>query len=132
KELINYAPCTIIPNMPHFIKGMVNLRGLVIPVMDLRLRFGVGEATYHRYTVIMVVQVEGRLSGLIVDAVADVLAVPHETVQPPPDHLSPLDISFIAGVVKVRGNMVILLNPERLLAKEVLLMSSPLAEEETP
>lgn len=123
RELITYTQCAGIPNMPAFIKGMINLRGMVIPVLDLRLRFGIGTPSYDPYTVIIVVQVAGRLSGLIVDAVADVLAVAKEGVQPPPDHLTNIDCRFLAGVVKVREDMVILLDPDHLLAKEALAMA---------
>lgn len=120
RELITYTQCTGIPNMPNFIKGMINLRGMVIPVIDLRLRFGIGTPSYDKYTVIIVVQVAGRLSGLIVDTVADVIAVANEAVQPAPDHLTSVDTRFLSGVVKVRDDMVILLDPNHLLARDSL------------
>ena len=118
RELISYPEgLTQIPGMPDFIVGMFNLRGLVIPVMDLRKKFGMSSEDLHEYSVIIIVQVEEKNIGLIVDSVADVIFVKEEDIQETTEMAVHVDIKFIKGVAKTKDEMVILMDIEHLLSK---------------
>ena len=118
RELISYPEgLTQIPGMPDFIVGMFNLRGLVIPVMDLRKKFGMSSENLHEYSVIIIVQVEEKNIGLIVDSVADVIFVKEEDIQETTEMAVHVDIKFIKGVAKTKDEMVILMDIEHLLSK---------------
>lgn len=124
RELIPNTPFTPVPNLPPHVKGVINLRGLVVPVVDLGQRFGLGETPLGKYTVIIVAETSARLTGLVVEAVADVVTLTRDTVQPPPaacNHEMALDMAFLQGVAPTRVGMVILIDPERLLARETLM-----------
>ena len=111
---------TRIPGMPDFIVGMINLRGLVIPVIDLRLRFGMDIGEYDKYTVIIIVQVENKMIGMIVDSVADVVYLEDEKTQASTDISTNIDTQFIQGVANIRDDMVILLDVDHLLSEQEL------------
>ena len=118
RELISYPEgLTQIPGMPDFIVGMFNLRGLVIPVMDLRKKFGMAFEELHEYSVIIIVQVEEKNIGLIVDSVADVIFVKEEDIQETTDMALHVDTKFITGVAKTKDEMVILMDIDNLLSK---------------
>ena len=118
RELISYPEgLTQIPGMPDFIVGMFNLRGLVIPVMDLRKKFGMSSEDLHEYSVIIIVQVEEKNIGLIVDSVADVIFVKEEDIQETTEMAVHVDIKFIKGVAKTKDEMVILMDIDHLLSK---------------
>ena len=120
-ELISYPEVmTRIPGMPDFIVGMINLRGLVIPVIDLRLRFGMDIGEYDKYTVIIIVQVENKMIGMIVDSVADVVYLEDEKTQASTDISTNIDTQFIQGVANIRDDMVILLDVDHLLSEQEL------------
>ena len=121
RELISYPEVmTRIPGMPDFIVGMINLRGLVIPVIDLRLRFGMDIGEYDKYTVIIIVQVENKMIGMIVDSVADVVYLEDEKTQASSDISTNIDTQFIQGVANIRDDMVILLDVDHLLSEQEL------------
>ena len=121
RELISYPEVmTRIPGMPDFIVGMINLRGLVIPVIDLRLRFGMDIGEYDKYTVIIIVQVENKMIGMIVDSVADVVYLEDEKTQASTDISTNIDTQFIQGVANIRDDMVILLDVDHLLSEQEL------------
>ena len=111
---------TRIPGMPDFIVGMINLRGFVIPVIDLRLRFGMDIGEYDKYTVIIIVQVENKMIGMIVDSVADVVYLEDEKTQASTDISTNIDTQFIQGVANIRDDMVILLDVDHLLSEQEL------------
>ncbi len=114
QEIKNFTRVTPIPNMPECIKGVMNLRGTVVPVIDLRLRFNMPPAEYNQFTVIIVVNVGLRIVGLVVDAVSDVLNVGEDSFEGPPD-LGAIDTSFIKGLAKSGDRLVSLLDIEVLL-----------------
>ncbi|WP_324716683.1 chemotaxis protein CheW [Carboxydochorda subterranea] len=119
REIIALQPITRVPGAPTFVEGILNLRGHVIPVMDLRRRFGLPWTQATRDTRIMVVEVAGRTLGLVVDAVSEVLRVPAETLEPPHELTVGVDVEFLQGVAKLDQRLVILLDLEQLLqAKE--------------
>ena len=118
RELISYPEgLTQIPGMPDFIVGMFNLRGLVIPVMDLRIKFRMATEELNDYSVIIIVQVEEKNIGLIVDSVADVIFVKEEDIQETTEMAIHVDTKFIKGVAKTKSEMVILMDIEYLLSK---------------
>ena len=114
QEIKNFTRVTPIPNMPECIKGVMNLRGTVVPVIDLRRRFNMPAAEYNQFTVIIVVNVGEKIVGLVVDAVSDVLNVGEDSIEGPPD-LGAIDTSFIKGLAKSGDRLVSLLNIEVLL-----------------
>ena len=119
RELISFPEgLTRIPGMPDFIIGMFNLRGLVIPVMDLRKKFKMSSEERHEFSVIIIVDVENKNIGLTVDAVSDVIFVKEEDMQETTDLAVNVDTNFIKGVAKTKDEMVILLDIDFLLSKE--------------
>ena len=119
RELISFPEgLTRIPGMPDFIIGMFNLRGLVIPVMDLREKFKMSSEERHEFSVIIIVEVNNKNIGLTVDSVSDVIFVKEEDMQETTDLAVNVDTNFIKGVAKTKDEMVILLDIDFLLSKE--------------
>lgn len=117
QEIKNFTRVTPIPNMPECIKGVMNLRGTVVPIVDLRRKFNMPFAEYNQFTVIIVVNVGARIMGLVVDAVSDVLNVGDESIEGAPD-LGSIDTSFIKGLAKSSDRLVTLLDIEQLLSDQ--------------
>lgn len=120
QEIKGYSPITPIPNTPPYIKGVMNLRGTVIPVVDLRSKLSMAAAEYNQFTVIIVVTVGAKVMGLIVDAVSDVLNIPKEDIQATPDFGAQVDTRFINGMAKAGEKLVVLLDIEKVLGGEEL------------
>ena len=119
RELISFPEgLTRIPGMPDYIIGMFNLRGLVIPVMDLRAKFQMTGEERHEFSVIIIVEVENKNIGLTVDSVSDVIFVKEEDIQETTELAVNVDTKFIKGVAKTKDEMVILLDIDFLLSKE--------------
>ena len=118
QEIRGYAPITPIPNTPPHVMGVMNLRGAIVPVVDLRRTLGMAAAEYTPFTVIVVVTVGTRAMGLIVDAVSDVLDVDRGAMQATPDFGTQVDARFVRGLVRAAGKLVILLDIERVLGGE--------------
>ena len=119
RELISFPEgLTRIPGMPDLIIGMFNLRGLVIPVMDLRKKFKMSSEERHEFSVIIIVEVDNKNIGLTVDSVSDVIFVKEENIQETTDLAVNVDTNFIKGVAKTKDEMVILLDIDFLLSKE--------------
>ena len=119
RELISFPEgLTRIPGMPDYIIGMFNLRGLVIPVMDLRAKFKMSGEERHEFSVIIIVEVENKNIGLTVDSVSDVIFVKEEDIQETTELAVNVDTKFIKGVAKTKDEMVILLDIDFLLSKE--------------
>jgi purine-binding chemotaxis protein CheW len=120
QEIKGYSAITPIPNTPAYIKGVMNLRGTIIPVVDLRAKLAMHEAEYNQFTVIIVVTVGSKVMGLIVDAVSDVLNIPRADIQATPDFGSQVDARFINGMAKAGEKLVVLLAIERVLGGDDL------------
>lgn len=114
KEIIGMMEITTVPRTPDFIKGVINLRGKIIPVMDLRVKFGMNEKSYDERTCIIVVEIElkgvQRLIGAVVDMVSEVVNIPASEIEPPPQYGSKLDNNFIIGIGKIKERVVIILD----------------------
>lgn len=120
QEIKGYAPVTPIPNTPAYVKGVMNLRGTIVPVIDLRLRLGMPAAEYGPFTVIVVLAVGAKVVGAIVDAVSDVLTFPESQVQTTPELGVAADVRFIGGIAQAEGKLVVLLDAEAMLRHEEL------------
>ena len=121
QEIKGYSPVTPIPNTPPYVKGVMNLRGTIVPVIDLRLRLGMPGADYTAFTVIIVMTVGSKVVGAIVDAVSDVLDIPRPDVQATPHFGDGIDVRFIAGIAKAGETLVMLLDVDAVLRHEDLL-----------
>jgi purine-binding chemotaxis protein CheW len=120
QEIIGLMPITRVPRAPHFLKGVVNLRGKVIPVVDLRLKFGMAEAETTDLTCIIVVQAGGVLSGLLVDRVSEVVDLATTDVAETPDFGASVDTDYIRGMGKSGERVTILLEIDRVLGEQDL------------
>jgi len=124
KEIIGIMPITTIPRMPAFVKGVINLRGKVIPVIDLRLKFAMAEAPYTERTCIIVVDIAGGagrlLIGIIVDSVSEVINVKGADIEDTPSFGATLDTDYILGMAKSGGRVKILLDIDRVLSGDEL------------
>jgi purine-binding chemotaxis protein CheW len=118
QEIRSYEPPTRIANAPAFIKGVVNLRGVIVPIVDLRLRLACESAEYSALTVVIVLNVKGRVVGAVVDSVSDVLELAKDAIRPAPEMASAVDASFITGIGSVGERMLILMDIEGLMASE--------------
>jgi len=132
REIIGMLDITPVPHTPPFIKGVINLRGKVIPVIDLRLKFGFEPREYTERTCIIIVEVPGKtqnmLIGMVVDSVSEVLNVSTKDIEPPPDFGTNIDTKCILGMAKVKGKVKILLDIERVLTSEEIGAMSEMAE----
>lgn len=126
KEIIDYGNLTVVPMMPECIRGVINLRGAVVPVVDLARRFSSGSTEITRRTCIVIVEVETdgehQDVGVIVDAVSEVLEIGHDQIEPTPAFGAKIRTDFIQGMGKVGGRFVIVLNVNRVLSTEDLAM----------
>jgi purine-binding chemotaxis protein CheW len=122
KEIIGMMPITTVPQTPEFVKGVINLRGKVIPVVDLRLRFGMTSIDYNERTCIIVVEIEGPagtvMIGIVVDAVSEVLNIKAEEMEDTPTFGTTLETDYILGMAKMEGGVKILLDIDRVLNKD--------------
>lgn len=116
QEIITWQPVTRVPRTPAFVEGIINLRGNVIPVIDLRKRFEMPRAELGRETRIVVVELGGRVVGLVVDGVSEVLRVTADKIEPPSSVIAGIDTEFIRAVAKTEERLIILLDPDRILA----------------
>ncbi len=122
KEIIGMMPITSVPQTPEFVKGVINLRGKVIPVVDLRLRFGMEAIEYTERTCIIVVEIEGQagtvMIGIVVDAVSEVLNIKGEHIEETPTFGTRLNTDYILGMAKMEGGVKILLDIDRVLSAD--------------
>ena len=126
KEIIGMMPITTVPQTPAFVKGVINLRGKVIPVIDLRLRFGMKAIEYSDRTCIIVVEIEGEavniMIGIVVDTVSEVLNIKKQEIEDSPKFGTKLDTDFILGMAKTEGGVKILLDIDRILKSEEIML----------
>lgn len=122
REIIEYGSLTTVPMMPEFVRGVINLRGSVVPVIDLSARFGRGESRINRRSCIVILEIDSSNTGetlqevgVIVDSVSEVLEIPQADIEPPPGFGARIRADFIAGMGKVQGHFVILLNVQHAL-----------------
>ncbi|MGQ9696218.1 MAG: chemotaxis protein CheW [Thermodesulfobacteriota bacterium] len=123
KEIIGMMSITAVPRTPPFVKGVINLRGKVIPVIDLRVKFGMEDRAYTEKTCIIVLEIKGQNSvfmGIVVDAVSEVLNIKASEIEETPKLGTNLDLDYISGIAKINGGIKILLDIEKVLNQEGL------------
>jgi len=116
QEIRSYEQPTRIANAPAFLKGVVNLRGVIVPIIDLRLKLNCDTAEYNHFTVVIVLNVRGRVVGAVVDSVSDVLQLGGDTIRPAPQTNATIDTTFITGIGSVAERMLILMDIEALMS----------------
>src|SRR5215218_7463850 len=125
QEIRGYEKPTAIANAPAFIKGVVNLRGTIVPIVDMRIKFALGEAEYNQFTVVIILNVAGRIVGMVVDGVSDVIALAAEQMRAAPDFSSSFDTRYITGLGTVDDRMLILVDIENLMTGEEMALFEP-------
>jgi len=109
---------TQIANSPNFIKGVVNLRGIIVPIIDMRIKFCLGKADYDQFTVVIILNVGGRIVGIVVDGVSDVINLDMEQLRPTPEFGSIIDTKYITGLGTLNDRMLIMVDIEKLMRSE--------------
>ena len=115
QEIRGYDSITQIANAPEFIKGVVNLRGIIVPIIDMRIKFRLGTADYDQFTVVIILNVAGRVMGIVVDGVSDVISIGANQMRPTPGFGSVIDTEYIMGLGTVEERMLILIDIEKLM-----------------
>jgi purine-binding chemotaxis protein CheW len=127
-EIVRVPEITAVPDAPEYLEGVINLRGKIVSVMDLRKRFGVKQVTLKKGNRILVVEHSGRLAGLIVDSASEVVKIPSEDVEAPPAAFQEGGLNCVTGLGKVRGRLIVLLDMSKLLAPASLLQTKGAGE----
>lgn len=118
QEIRGYDAVTQIANTPDFIKGVVNLRGKIVPIVDLRIKFNLGKVEYDEFTVVIILNLSGRIVGIVVDGVSDVMALKEEQLREVPSLVTSIDTKYIVGLATVEQHMLILVDIERLMSSQ--------------
>ncbi|MBV8633319.1 MAG: chemotaxis protein CheW [Burkholderiaceae bacterium] len=116
QELRGYEAPTRIANAPDFVKGVINLRGAIVPVVDMRIKFQLGEATYNQLTVVVVLNLGGRIAGMVVDSVSDVTSLMAEQIKPAPDMGTAFNSEYMIGLGTLAERLLILIDIDKLMA----------------
>ncbi|MDR2504044.1 MAG: chemotaxis protein CheW, partial [Deltaproteobacteria bacterium] len=116
QEIIRTMEITKVPRAQEFVEGVINLRGKVIPIIDLRRRFGLSSKAHDKHTRIIVIEISNMIVGFVVDSVSEVLRIPAGTVEPPPAVVAGMDSEYISGVGKLHDRLLILLDLDKLLS----------------
>lgn len=125
QEIRSYEEPTCMAQAPAFVKGVLNLRGVIVPIVDLRLKLGLGLAQYNAFTVVIVLNVGGVTTGVVVDAVSDVVSLPLQAIQPAPQFETTLDARFVTGLAKLDQRMLIILNLAHLMSPAEMGLAAP-------
>lgn len=115
QEIRGYEKPTLIANAPSFIKGVINLRGIIVPIVDLRIKFNLGKVEYTPFTVVIILNVAGRVIGTVVDSVSDVISLSAGQIRPAPDFSGSFDTKYILGLSSIDNRMLIVTDIERLM-----------------
>ncbi|WP_308620162.1 chemotaxis protein CheW [uncultured Desulfovibrio sp.] len=124
QEIIRTMEITKVPRAPEFVEGVINLRGKVIPIIDLRRRFGLAPKAHDKNTRIIVIEINNVIVGFVVDAVSEVLRIPASTVEPPPPVVAGVESDYISGVGQLQDRLLIMLDLDKLLSSEDMEMLS--------
>ena len=118
QEIRGYEAVTRIANAPPFIKGVINLRGVIVPIVDLRIKFNLGEPSYDQFTVVIILNIGKRVMGVVVDGVSDVIQLASENLHPAPEFGSVLDTRYLLGLGTVDQRMIIMVDIEQLMSSQ--------------
>jgi purine-binding chemotaxis protein CheW len=128
-EIVRVPAITSVPDSPEFVEGVINLRGKIVSVVDLRKRFGETQIDPHKKNRVIVVESEGKLVGLIVDSASEVMRIPNSDIEPPPSVLQSSESSYVTGVGKLQNRLIILVDLQRVLQRGELKKLSEVKEE---
>lgn len=115
QEIRGYDAVTTIANTPGFIKGVINLRGIIVPIVDMRIKFHLGKVEYDQFTVVIILNVAKRVVGIVVDGVSDVIALTPDQLKPAPEFSAALDTQYIMGLGTADERMIIVIDIEKLM-----------------
>ena len=115
QEIRGYDAVTTIANSPEFIKGVINLRGIIVPIIDMRIKFHLGNVTYNQLTVVIILSLAKRVVGMVVDGVSDVITLTADQLKPAPEFSASLDTQYITGLGTVDERMIIVMDIEKLM-----------------
>ena len=118
QEIRGYDAVTTIANSPHFLKGVINLRGTIVPIIDMRIKFNAPNVEYDQFTVVIILNIASRVVGIVVDSVSDVIRLSADQVRPTPDIGVAVDTTYIQGLATVDERMLILIDIERLMTSD--------------
>jgi purine-binding chemotaxis protein CheW len=116
QELRGYDTVTHIANAPEYIKGVINLRGIIVPVIDMRIKFNLSAPTYDQFTVVIILNIQGRVVGMVVDSVADVITLQAGDIKPPPAMGAAIDTTYLIGLGTLDKRMLILVDIDKLVS----------------
>ncbi|MBS0308948.1 MAG: chemotaxis protein CheW [Proteobacteria bacterium] len=116
QELRNYENVTTIANAPNFIKGVINLRGRIVPIIDMRIKFNLGNPTYDQFTVVIILNVANHIIGMVVDSVSDVITLTPGDIKPAPEMGAAFDTQYLIGLGTIDQRMLMLIDIERLMS----------------
>ena len=116
QEIRGYEAVTRIANAPEFIKGVVNLRGIIVPIVDMRIKFNLGEPTYDQFTVVIILNIGGRVMGMVVDSVSDVITLTADQVKPAPEMGTAFNTDYLIGLGTLDERMLILIDIDKLMS----------------
>ena len=116
QEIRGYDAVTTIANSPEFIKGVINLRGIIVPIVDMRIKFHLGKVDYNQFTVVIILNLANRVIGIVVDGVSDVITLTPEQLKPAPEFGTSLDTQYITGLGTVDERMIIVMDIEKLMS----------------
>jgi purine-binding chemotaxis protein CheW len=117
QEIRGYESVTRIASAPEHVKGVVNLRGTIVPIVDMRIKFKLGEPTYNQFTVVIILNIQDRVVGMVVDSVSDVISLTADQIKPAPD-MGALNTDYVVGLGTVDERMIILVDIDRLMSSE--------------
>jgi len=116
QEIRGYESVTRIANAPDFIKGVVNLRGIIVPIVDMRIKFNLGEPIYDQFTVVIILNINGRVVGMVVDSVSDVITLTAEQIKPAPEMGTAFNTDYLVGLGTLDQRMLILVDIDKLMS----------------
>ncbi len=127
QEIRGYEAVTRIANAPEFIKGVINLRGIIIPVVDMRIKFNLGEPTYDQFTVVIILNIGGRIMGMVVDSVSDVTTLTPDKCKPAPEMGTAFNSDYLMGLGTIDERMLILIDIDKLMSSSEMGLVDKLA-----
>ena len=127
QEIRGYETVTRIANAPEFVKGVVNLRGIIVPIVDMRIKFNLGEPTYDQFTVVIILNISGRVVGMVVDSVSDVITLGPEQIKPAPEMGTAFNTDYLIGLGTLDERMLILVDIDKLMSSSEMGLIEKLA-----
>ncbi len=128
QELRGYETVTSIANSPEFIKGVVNLRGIIVPIIDMRIKFNLGTPTYDQFTVVIILNISGHTMGMVVDSVSDVITLAPDQIKAPPEMGSVFNTDYLIGLGTLDERMLILVDIDKLMSSDDMGLITKMAE----